>query len=76
MSKISKLSLQQLREGDFSDEVVAAVDALTKRPGESRMDAAARAKANSIALRSRLADNAYNQDMTRIAKPTARTSLA
>ena len=66
------VTLDQLRGDGFSEEVLAAVDALTKRPGESRMDAAVRAKANSIARQVKLADNLDNQDMTRIDKPTAK----
>ena len=64
------VTLEQLRDEGFSEDVLAAVDALTKRPGESRMQAAARAKLNPIARRVKLADNADNQDMTRIANPT------
>ncbi len=36
------------------------------------MDAAVRARANPIARRVKLADNLDNQDMTRIANPTAK----
>ncbi len=64
------VTLEQLRAEGFSDEVLAAIDALTKRPGESRMDAAARAKEILVALRVKLADNADNQDMTRIGNVT------
>lgn len=66
------VSLKELRAKGFSEEVLAAVDALTKRNGESRMDAAVRAKANPIARRVKLADNADNLDMSRISNPTAK----
>ena len=66
----SDIKLDQLRAEGFSEKAVAAIDALTKRDGESRMDAAARAKANAVALRVKLSDNADNQDMTRIGKLT------
>lgn len=66
----TSVTMAQLRDEGFSDEVLGAVDALTKRPGETRMDAAVRAKANSIARRVKLADNLENQDMTRIANPS------
>ena len=37
------VTLAQLTESGFPAEVLAAIEALTKRPGESRMQAAARA---------------------------------
>jgi GTP diphosphokinase / guanosine-3',5'-bis(diphosphate) 3'-diphosphatase len=52
-------------------EVLAAIDALTKKPGESRMEAAARAAKDPIALLVKLADNSENMDLSRIANPTA-----
>ena len=66
------VTLEQLRADGFSDDVLAAVEALTKRPGESRMQSAARAKLNPIALGVKLADNLDNQDLSRIAVPTAK----
>src|SRR5690606_10810418 len=62
----TEVTMEQLRAEGFSDDVLAAVDALTKQPGESRMDAAVRAKANPVARSVKLADNLDNQDMTRI----------
>lgn len=50
--------------------MVAAVEALTKRDGESRLDAAKRAAADPIAIRVKLADNAENSDLSRIANPS------
>lgn len=66
------ISLQHLVDEGFPSEVVAAVDALTKRPGESRMTAAHRAAADAIARQVKLADNAENMDLSRIAHPTER----
>lgn len=65
------VTLQQLRESGFAADVVEAVDALTKRTGETRMVAAARASRNRIALVVKLADNAENMDLGRIPAPTA-----
>lgn len=65
-------TLDDLRAEGFDAEVIAAVDALTKRPGETRVDAARRAAANAIAREVKLADNAENMDLSRIAKPTAK----
>lgn len=66
----SDVTLAQLKAEGFSAAVLAAVDALTKRPGESRIEAAARAARNQVALRVKLADNAENMDLTRISTPT------
>jgi GTP diphosphokinase / guanosine-3',5'-bis(diphosphate) 3'-diphosphatase len=66
----SGITLEDLRKEGFAEDAVAAIDALTQRDGESKMDAAARAKANPLALRVKLADNADNQDMIRISNPT------
>jgi (p)ppGpp synthase/HD superfamily hydrolase len=64
------VTLEQLAEEGFSQAVVEAVKALTKLPGESRIDAAARAADNQVARKVKLADNAENMDLSRIANPT------
>jgi len=64
------VTLAQLTEAGFPGEVVDAIEALTKRPGETRMQAAARAALNPIARVVKLADNAENMDLSRIANPT------
>lgn len=66
------VTLEQLEAEGFAPEVVAAVDALTKRPGETRLEAAGRAKSNPIALVVKLADNTENMDLSRIAEPSER----
>jgi (p)ppGpp synthase/HD superfamily hydrolase len=66
----SGVTFEQLIEWGFSEEIVSAVDALTKRQGESRIEAAIRAAANPIARVVKLADNAENLDISRIANPT------
>lgn len=66
----STATLADLRAEGFSEAVVAAVDALTKREGESRLDAAKRAVQNPIARAVKLADVADNMDLSRIAEPT------
>ncbi len=52
--------------------VLAALDALGKKPGESRVEAARRAAIHLIALAVKLADNAENSDLSRIPNPTAK----
>lgn len=64
------VSLAQLLAEGFAPEVIAAVDALTKRPGESRIDAAHRAAADPVARQVKLADNAENMDLSRIDNPS------
>jgi (p)ppGpp synthase/HD superfamily hydrolase len=53
------------REG-FSDEVVGAVEALTKREGEDYADFVRRAGANPVARRVKLADLEDNMDVRRL----------
>jgi GTP diphosphokinase / guanosine-3',5'-bis(diphosphate) 3'-diphosphatase len=66
----TEVPLDALRQAGFSQAIIDAVEALTKRPGESRLDAAARAAINRIARAVKLADNAENMDLSRIANPT------
>jgi len=66
----SEVTLERLRAEGFSSAVVAAIDALTKRPGEDRLQAAARAARNPLARKVKLADNAENSDLSRIPDPT------
>ncbi|MGG6293844.1 phosphohydrolase [Leptolyngbya sp. AN02str] len=68
----SDFTLEDLEKAGFSQEILEAVDALTKRAGETRLDAAKRAAQNKIARVVKLADNAENSDSTRIKKPTQR----
>jgi guanosine-3',5'-bis(diphosphate) 3'-pyrophosphohydrolase len=64
------ITLNALAQEEFPAPVVEAVAALTKQPGESRMEAAIRASKNSIALAVKLADNAENINLARLPKPT------
>lgn len=66
------MTLADLAREGFSQEVVAAVQALTKLTGESRIDAAHRAAADPIARAVKLADVADNMDLARIADPSER----
>jgi GTP diphosphokinase / guanosine-3',5'-bis(diphosphate) 3'-diphosphatase len=54
----------------FSTTVLEAVAALTKEDGESRLEAALRAAKNEIARIVKLADNAENMNLGRLADPT------
>ena len=68
----TSIRLDDLHQAGFSDAIVTAVDALTKRAGEDRLTAAVRAAANPIARRVKLADVADNMDLRRIPHPTER----
>lgn len=63
-------TLEKLAQEGFPAEVLTAVEALTKRPGETRLAAARRAAADPVALRVKLADVADNLDLGRIATLT------
>lgn len=66
----TEVTLEQLAKEGFPHEVIEAVEALTKRPGETRLEAGKRAAANPIARVVKLADNAENMDLSRIPNPT------
>lgn len=59
----------------FSQTIVDAVLALTKRTGESRIEAAYRAVKNPIARIVKLADVTDNMDLSRIPHPSAKDLL-
>jgi (p)ppGpp synthase/HD superfamily hydrolase len=59
-------TFDRLRREGFSELVVAAVDALTRRPDESYSAFIDRAKANPLARVVKLADLADNSDRTRL----------
>jgi (p)ppGpp synthase/HD superfamily hydrolase len=67
----SPITLADLAQEGFAPEVVAALEALTKRPGESRLEAAGRAAGDPLARVVKLADNAENMDLSRIERPSA-----
>lgn len=64
------VTLEMLANEGFSSDIIDAVEAVTKRPGESRIEAAKRAATNPIARKVKLADNTENSDRSRIPNPT------
>jgi len=66
----SDVSLDDLRAAGYPEEVVTAVDALTRRTDESYEAFIARVKPNALARRIKLADLEDNMDVRRIAEPT------
>jgi guanosine-3',5'-bis(diphosphate) 3'-pyrophosphohydrolase len=64
------MTLEALSDEEFPQEVIEAVQALTKHDGESRFEAAKRAVRNPIARVVKLADVTDNMHLSRIAEPT------
>ena len=66
------ITLDELRAEGFSEEILAALDCLTKRENEDYDDFISRVLTNEIACKTKIGDLADNMDMTRIPNPTAR----
>lgn len=66
----TSVTLDNLAQEGFPSEVLRAIAALTKLPGETRLEAAARAAADPVARKVKLADNAENMDLSRIPNHT------
>lgn len=66
------LSLEMLRADGFSEQVLEAIDSVTRRAEESYEEFVLRAASNSIGRRVKLADLRDNNDLSRIKHPTAR----
>lgn len=64
------ISIETLREEGFSEEVLRALTALTKRANEAYDDYIGRVLENEIACRVKLADLRDNMDLSRISQPT------
>ena len=62
----SDMTCDDLRKEGFSDEIIDAVDCLTKREGEEYFDYINRVLTNSMAIRVKLADLEDNMDLKRI----------
>lgn len=66
----SEISLDDLAAEGFSPEVIAALDSVSRRPGEPYMSFIARAGKNPIGRIVKLADLKDNCDMSRIKNPS------
>ena len=64
------VTVNDLKEAGFSDEVVLAVSVITKKAGEDYEEYLDRVKQNPIALRVKIADMEHNSDISRIKNPT------
>ncbi|MFJ7312990.1 HD domain-containing protein [Pseudomonas sp. NPDC098747] len=65
-----EISLDDLRKEGFSEEVLSAIESVTKVPGESYEDFVERAAQNPIGRVVKLADLEENSDLSRIASPS------
>jgi GTP diphosphokinase / guanosine-3',5'-bis(diphosphate) 3'-diphosphatase len=66
----SDLTLEDLTAAGFSDIIVEAIDAISKRSEEKRKDYLQRVSNNKIALKVKIADMTDNMDISRIPNPT------
>lgn len=64
------ISLDDLRKEGFSEDVLSAIESVTKVPGESYEDFVERAAQNPIGRVVKLADLEENSDLSRIASPS------
>lgn len=64
------ISLDDLRKEGFSEDVLRAIESVTKVPGESYEDFVERAAQNPIGRVVKLADLEENSDLSRIASPS------
>ncbi|MBO0859106.1 MAG: HD domain-containing protein [Chloracidobacterium sp.] len=66
----SDWTLEQLRGEGFSEEVLHAVDCLTRRDGETYEEFVARARANAISREVKIADLEDNMNVKRLGEMT------
>lgn len=64
------ISLDDLRKEGFSEDVLSAIESVTKVPGESYEDFVERAAQNPIGRVVKLADLEENSDLSRIPSPS------
>ena len=65
------LTLSDLRAYGFTEAILSAVDAITKRKKECRTDYLQRVKQNALARQVKIADLQHNTDISRIPNPTS-----
>lgn len=60
------VTYKELREANISERVIAGIDALTKRPGETYEDYKERVFSNRDAMKVKLCDLRHNTDIRRL----------
>ena len=68
----TETTLDDLRDGGFSEEIVTAVDCLTKRKGVPYDEYVARIKANPVARDVKVADLRHNSQLSRLKEITSK----
>ena len=66
----TNVTLDDLKEAGFSDDIITAVDCLTQRDRERREEYIMRVSKNPLATMVKLADLKHNQDLSRIKNPS------
>ncbi len=66
----SNWTFKKLKDEGISDEIITAIDSVTKRKSEDYFDFINRAKLNKIGRRVKAADLLYNLNIKRISNPT------
>lgn len=66
----TSLTLNDLKKLGFSNIVIEAIDAITKRQGEAYHDYLKRVMNNKIAIKVKIEDLKHNADITRYDSPT------
>lgn len=64
------ITYDDLRQEGFDEEIIEAIDSVTRRNGESYMEFIRRCKQNSIGKYVKVADLKDNMDISRIPNPT------
>jgi (p)ppGpp synthase/HD superfamily hydrolase len=59
-------TLDKLRKEGFSEEIISAIDHITRRDGESYLDYIHRVATNPLARKVKLADLEHNMDLRRL----------
>lgn len=68
----TETTIEELYQFGFQEHIIDAIVALTKKQGETRLEAAQRARQNPIARVVKLADINDNMDLSRIQSPTVK----
>ena len=68
----TETTIEDLYQFGFQEHIIDAIVALTKKQGETRLEAAQRARLNPIARVVKLADINDNMDLSRIQSPTVK----
>ena len=66
----STITINDLRKEGFSEKILKAIDALTKRKGESYKKSIERVKENLLAVKVKIADFEDNMDIRRLKRIT------